>query len=144
MCTVLAKNCLQNMTAKTLRCACFFFKKIQFLGFHGVVLVKTFSLMYQLATNVELIVTKLKVISALRQTIKIQVKIQLSFFFKKIKCLGFHTCEDLSIDVSITDVGLILTKLELFLFWGDRQTLFQNRHMETCRHTKNFRSKLQL
>ena len=50
-CTVLAKklskNCLQNMKAETLRQA-FFLKKIKFFGFHGVVLVKTFPLMYQL------------------------------------------------------------------------------------------------
>ena len=43
------------MTAETLRyntsqnsISTFFEKKIKFLGFHGVVLVKTFPLMYQL------------------------------------------------------------------------------------------------
>ena len=44
------------------------------------------------------------------------------FTFKKIQFLGFHavvpellsTREDLSIDVSITTVGLILTKLRGF------------------------------
>ena len=52
-----------------------------------------------------------------------------NFFEKNIKILGFPCCstrEDLSIDVSITIVGLILTKLWWFLFSGygqmDRQT----------------------
>ena len=51
------------------------------------------------------------------------------FWKKKIKFLHLascSTCEDLSIDVSITNVGLILTKLWWFLFSGygqmDRQT----------------------
>ena len=60
--------------------------------------------------------------------------------------------EGLSIDVSITNVGLILTKLGGFLFSGygqmdrrtDGQTGFWNPHMETCRHTKNFNSKLKI
>ena len=54
--------------------------------------------------------------------------------------------------ISITNVGLILTKLRGFLFSGcgqtdgrtDRQTRFWNPHMETCRHTKNFNSKLKI
>ena len=62
------------------------------------------------------------------------------------------TREDLSIDVSITNVGLILTKLGWFIFSGygqmdgqtdgrtdrqtDGQTRFWNPHMEACRHTK--------
>ena len=52
-------------------------------------------------------------ISALQE----QVKIQFQTFEKKKKFIfwGFHdevpTREDLSIDVSITNVGLILTKL---------------------------------
>ena len=76
--------------------------------------------------------------------------------FEKInQIFGFPCCstrEDLSIDVSITNVGLILTKLWWFLFLGygqmdrqtDRQTRFWNPHMETCRHTKNFNSKLKI
>ena len=39
-----------------------FEKKIKFLGFHAVLLVKTFPLKYQLATNVGLNLTKLKII----------------------------------------------------------------------------------
>ena len=107
----------------------------------------------------------------------------ISFFFLKIQIFGFpcwSTREDLCIGVSITNVGLILTKLRWFqlfvtsqnsnfkLFWKksnywvsmcvvphcllvktvcretDRQTRFWNPHMETCRHTKNFNSKLKI
>ena len=71
-----------------------------------------------------------KVISALRQK---------SNFFEKKKKIGIPWCsthEDLSIDVSITNVGLTLTKLWRFLFSGYGQTRFWNPHMETCRHTK--------
>ena len=67
------------------------------------------------------------------------------FWKKKNPIFVFPCCstrEDLPIDVSITNVGLILTKLWWFLFSGygqiDRQTGFWNPHMETCRHTKNF------
>ena len=82
-----------------------------------------------------------------------------NFFEKKISILGFICCstrEGLSIDVSITNVGLILTKLWWFLFSGcgqmdrrterqtDGQTRFWNPHMETCRHTKNFNLKLKI
>ena len=53
-------------------------------------------------------------ISTLAQ-VKIRVKIQFQFLKKKNEIFGFpccnYTCEDLSIDVSITNVGLILTKL---------------------------------
>ena len=50
------------------------------------------------------------VISALRR----KSKFEFQTFFGKIQILGFPWCstrEDLSIDVSITNVGLILTKL---------------------------------
>ena len=63
----------------------------------------------------------------------------------KFTFLGFHVVvlEDLSIDVLITNVGLVLTKLWCFFIRGTgRQTGFWNPHMETCRHTKNFNSKL--
>ena len=85
-------------------------------------------------------------------------------FFKKNDFSWFRTREDLSIDVSFTNVGLILTKLEWFLFSGygqtngridertdrraERQTVVQTRfwnpHMETYRPTKNFNSKLKI
>ena len=102
-------------------------------------------------TNVGLILTKLR-------WFQLFVKSQNSNFelFWKINQIFWIPCcstrEDLSIDVSITNVGLILTKLWWFLFSGygqmdrqtDRQTRFWNPHMETCRHTKNFNSKLKI
>ena len=91
-------------------------------------------------------------ISALRQKSKFEFR---TFLKKKNLIFGFpwrSTREDLSIDVSITNVGLILTKLWWFLFSGygqmdrqtDGQTRFWNPLMETCRHTKNFNSKLKI
>ena len=101
-------------------------------------------------TNVGLILTKLR-------WFQLFVKSQNSNFelFWKNQIFGFPWCstrEDLSIDVSITNVGLILTKLWWYLFSGcgqtdrqtDRQTRFWNPHMETCRHTKNYNSKLKI
>ena len=47
--------------------------------------------------------------------------------------------EDLSIDETITAVGLILTKLGVISFLEvrtDKQTRFWNPHMETCRYTE--------
>ena len=75
-------------------------------------------------------------------------KFNFELFEKKNLIFGFPWCstrEDLSIDVSITNVGLILTKLySVISFLGvrtdertDRQTRFWNPHMETCWHTKN-------
>ena len=50
--------------------------------------------------------------------------------FKKIKFLGFHivvgTRKDLSIDVSITNVGLTLTKLRWFQLFGTIRNTSQN------------------
>ena len=91
------------------------------------------------------------VISALR----LKSKFEFRTFLKKKKnqIFGFPCCstrEDLSINVSITNVGvgLTLTKLGGFLFSGygqmDGQTRFWNPHMETCRHIKNFNSKLKI
>ena len=99
-------------------------------------------------TNVGLILTKLR-------WFQLFVKSQNSnfelFWKKKNQIFGFPWCstrEDLSIDASITNVGLILTKLGRFLFSGygqtDGQTRFWNPHMETCRHTKNFNSKVKI
>ena len=58
-------------------------------------------------------------ISALRQ------KSNFELFMKKIQIFGLPLCstrENLSIDASITNVGLILTKLRGFLFSGCGQT----------------------
>ena len=66
------------------------------------------------------------VISALQHKSKFEFR---TFLKNKNQIFGFPWCstrEDLSIDVSITNVGLILTKLWWFLFSGygqmDRQT----------------------
>ena len=51
--------------------------------------------------------------------------VHFELFWKKFKFFEFPWCstrEDLSIDVSITNVGLILTKLRWFLFSGCGQT----------------------
>ena len=101
-----------------------FWKKIQFLCFHGVVFVKTFPLMYQLLMQGWYRRSQGDFSSSSK------VKIWISNFFeKKNQIFRFPWCstrEDLSIDVSITNVGLILTKLWWYLFSGcgqtDRQT----------------------
>ena len=74
-----------------------------------------------------------------------------NFLKKKFTFLGFHgvvLVKTFPLMLSITNVGLTLTKLGWFLFSGygqmDRQTRFWNPHMETCRHTKNFNSKLKI
>ena len=71
-------------------------------------------------TNVGLILTKLR-------WFQLFVKSQNSnfeLFWKKIEFFRFPWCstsEDLSIDVSITNVGLILTKLRWFQLFGKSQ-----------------------
>ena len=104
-------------------------------------------------TNVGLILTKLRWFQLFVKSENSNFEL---FWKKKIGFPWRSTSEDLSIDVSITNVGLILTKLWWFLFSGygqmdrqtdgqtDRQTRFWNPHMETCRHTKNFNSKLKI
>ena len=60
-------------------------------------------------TTVGLILKKAKVISALRH----KSKFNFDLFLKEIQNFGFSccsSCKDLSIDTSITAVGLILTK----------------------------------
>ena len=99
-------------------------------------------------THVGADIDEAKVISALRQKSKFEFR---TFLKKIIQIFGFPCCstrQDLSIDISITNVGLISTKLWWFLFSGygqtDKQTWFWNPHVETCRHTKNFNSKLKI
>ena len=147
--TMMHPQC-RHMGACQIQFRTFLKKKIKFLCSLVVVLVKTFPLMYQILsiTNVGLILTNLRWFQLF-----VKVKIRISNFFEKKKnqIFGFPWCstrEDLYIDVSITNVGLILTKLWWFIFSGcgqtDRQTRFWNPHMETCRHTKNFNSKLKI
>ena len=131
-----------------------FLKKIQIFGFPWCSTREDLSIDVSI-TNVGLILTKLR-------WFQLFIKSQISnfeLFWKNIQIFGFPLCstrENLSIDASITNVGLILTKLRGFLFSGcgqtdertdgrtDRQTRFWNPHMETCRHTKNFNSKLKI
>ena len=67
-------------------------------------------------TNVGLILTKLRWFQLF---VKSQI-LNFKLFWKKIQIFGFpwcSTCEDLPIDVSITNVGLIFTKLRWFQFF---------------------------
>ena len=95
-------------------------------------------------TNVRLILTKVRVISAFRHKSKFEFRT----FLKKFEFLGFHgvilgkTFLLMHQLLMKESVGQILTKLWLFLSSGYRQTGFWNPHMETCRHTKNLNSKL--
>ena len=131
-----------------------FLKKKQIFGFPWCSSTRENLSIDASITYVGLILTKLR-------WFKLFVKSQNSnfeLFWKKNQIFGFPWCstrEDFSIDVSITNVGLILTKLWWYLFSGvrtdgqtdgqtDRQTRFWNPHMETCRHTKNFNSKLKI
>ena len=117
------------------------FMKFTFLGFHAVVLVKTFPLMHQLLIMDWYWRSKGDFCSSSR------VKIPISNFFEKKKnqIFGFPWCstrEDLSIYVSITNIGLILTKLRWFLFSGygqmDRQTdtVLESSHGNMSAHKK--------
>ena len=107
-------------------------------------------------TTVGLILTKLRWFQLFSTSQKFKSKFNFDLFWKEIKFLGLYAVEeyavlqseDLSIDVSITNVGLILTKQRWFLFSGygqtNRQTRFWNPHMETCRYTKNLNWKLKI
>ena len=99
----------------------FFEKKIQILGFPSCSTREDLSIDVSI-TNVGLILTKLRWFQLF-----VKSKIQISNFLeKKIQILGFPSCstrEDLSIDVSITNVGLILTKLRLFQLFSTSQNL---------------------
>ena len=95
-----------------------FWKKIKFLSFHAVVLMKTFLLMYQLPMQ-DWYWRSYGDFSSSAQVI-----IRISNFFEKNQIFGFPCCstrEDLSIDVSITNVGLILTKLWWFQLFSTSQ-----------------------
>ena len=76
----------------------------------------------------------------------IRKKLKLKFY--EIQIFGFPWCstrEDLSIDVSITNVGLILTKLGRFLFSGYGQTdrVLESSHGNMSAH-KKFQLKAQI
>ena len=106
-------------------------KKNQIFGSHVVVLRKTFPLTYQLATYVGLVLTKPGrfFFSAYGNSGYGQNSISsISNILKKILIFGFpwwSTREDHSIDASITNVGLILTKLRWFqLFVKNKNSKF--------------------
>ena len=111
-------------------------KKNKFLGFHGVVSTRedlSIDVSIYSITNVGLISDMM--ISTKLKWFQLFVKSQILnfklFWKKKIEfsIFGFPCCstrDDLPIDASTTNVGLILTKLWWFLFSGsrgaDRQT----------------------
>ena len=97
-----------------------FWKKNQILGFPWCSTREDPSIDVSF-TNVGLILTKLRWFQLF---VKSQ-NLNFELFWKKIQIFGFPWCstrEDLSIDVSITNVGLILTKLWWYLFSGCGQT----------------------
>ena len=114
----------------------FFGNKFKFLGSHGVVTREDLSIGVSI-TNVGQILTKLWWFQLFVESQNSNFEL----FWKQIQIFRFPWCrtrENLSIDVTITNVGLILTKLGWFLFSGygqmdrrtDRQTWFWNPHME--------------
>ena len=114
------------------------FWKIKILGFPWCSTREDLSIDVSI-TNVGLILTKLWWFQLFVESQNSNFEL----FWKKNQIFGFPWCstrEDLSINVSITNVGLILKKLGGFLFSGygqmdrrtDRQTRFWNPHMETC------------
>ena len=121
-------------------------------GFHAVVLGENISIDVLSITNVGLILTKLGWFLHFGTS---QNSI-LTFFGKKIEFLGFHAVallKNLAIDVSTsnyycrTDNGeaRVTSFLEVQTDRRtDRQTRFRNPHLETCRHTKTFNSKLKI
>ena len=101
-----------------------FWKKFKFFGLASCSSREDLSIHVSI-TNVGLILTKLR----LFQLFSTSQNSNFELFWKKNQIFGLascSTCKDLSIDVSITNVGLILTKLWWFLFSGygqmDRQT----------------------
>ena len=101
-----------------------FLKKIHISGFPWCSTREDHSIDVSI-TNVELIVTKLRWF----QLFVISQNSNFEFFWKKNQIFGFPWCstrEDLSIDVSITNVGLILTKLWWFqLFVKSQNSNFE-------------------
>ena len=96
-------------------------KKIQIFGFPWCSTREDLSIEVSI-TNVGLILTKLRWFQLF---VKSQI-LNFKFFWKKIQIFGFPWCstrEDLSIDVSIINVGLILTKLRWFQLFVKSQIL---------------------
>ena len=117
-------------------------KKIKFFGSHVVVATREALFVDVSITYIGLILTKLRwfIFSAFGNSGYGQNSISsISNFLKKFHIFGFPWCstrEDHSIDVSITNVGLILTNLRWFqqfvksqnsnfgLFWKKKNQIF--------------------
>ena len=98
-----------------------FWKKYQILGFPSCSTREDLFIDVSI-TNVGLILTKLRWFQHFSTSQN--SKFELFWKKKKKKKFGFPCCstrEDLSIDVSITNVGLILTKLRLFQLFSTSQ-----------------------
>ena len=98
---------------------------------------------YQCRTDID----EAKVISALQHKSKYKSKLNFELISKEIHIFGFPRCctrEDLSIDASITNVGLLLTKLRWFLFpgYGQTDTVLESSYGNMSAHTK-FQLKVQ-
>ena len=109
----------QLFVKSKIRISNFFEKKIQNLGFPSCSTREDLSIDVSI-TNVGLILTKLRWF----QHFSTSQNSNFEPFWKKNQILGFPCCgtrEDLSIDVSITNVGLILTKLRLFQLFSTSQ-----------------------
>ena len=71
-------------------------------------------------------------------------------FLSENQIFGFPCCstrEDLSIDVSITNVGLKLMKLGCFFFfsgYGQTDTVLESSYGNMSAHKKKFNSKLKI
>ena len=110
-----------------------FFFLNQFLGFPWCSTRKNLSIDVAI-TIVGLILTKLRwfqlIVTSQNWNFELLGKNQIfELFWKKYQILGFpccSTCVDLSIDVSITIVGLILTKLGWFQLFGTSQNSISN------------------
>ena len=129
MCTVQAKNCLQNMTAETFSALLLpLLYEIYIFGFSCCSTREDHSIDVSI-TNVGLILTKLGwfLFSGYRHSGDGQDSIS-NFFEKKsnfwVPCCS--TREYLFIDVSNTNVGLILTKLWWFQLFGTSQNSISN------------------
>ena len=109
------------------------------MGGHVVVPVKTFPLMYQLPMCEWY--WRSKGDFGYSAQVKIQVKIKFKTFLKKIQIFGFLCCstrEDLTIDVSIANVRLILTKLRWFRLFSTSQNTSQNSISNFFEKNSNF------
>ena len=120
--------------------SCFYylnFMKFTFLGFHVVVLNSEDLSIDVWITNVWLILMKLRWFQLCVTSQNLNFKL----FWKNNQNFWFPWCStrwDLSIDVSVTNVGLILTKIWWFLFsgYGRIDTVLESSHGNMSAHKK--------